>query len=1348
MCWFQRISKRFVPLALLLAYAGCSSSEQPTAEDESTSAAPQQGALAATGVTRGPVDPELARSPIYQGFLEALAKQRASAGISAGAPTSDTLVDYAAKCDAATGIHVPAFNCDLGTEVPEVSSIDTLETNAVVGTGVTGSRSVSGTVQTIVATGADTSATADQLYFSYQTKASGLATAEVKVTGLTNSNALAKAGLMIRDTTAAGAPYAWLAITPGSGLVFQTRTTADTAFASATVTGPALPIWLRLTREDGNVVSAYYSTNDRASWSQIGTDVTVSGLNSAVQIGLAVTSHAATATTATFDKYGSNKVCDNPNVLNQECDAGSRFQVLVQTADAAAVGHCRKNGRRPVGNSQYNDIAVIQYNKANGALCFYQALSQGGIILDGAHVTAPNDPANAFGWLSPTTTHGIKCTGCHDNGGFIRSHYLTQMTTPPNVLPNQGAGFGNLSSPERYVGLDFQNDRSWSITTSSVGAGDTGLPCTTCHRLGVNNLIAFNLTNGGWPNGTGANFANVATASSQAQKNPHSATSPLWMRPGTTSYFAPAYATATIFQNCALGFWGFDTTTRSTTQPEGYQAGNTTDPRTVGCTFTPLGTAYQTPLVDVNIGTTGGTRTESGTTETVTAGGAGIQGTSDQFFFAYQIASGDGTATVKVNSLVNTDPLAKAGLMFRDTTLGTSANVLVGITPTSGATFTNRLTDSGPTNAATPLAGKAAPIWLQLVRSGNTFTASVSTDNVTWTQVAPPVTFASFNSANPLLGLAVTSHNTSATTTAVFDSFTWTPATATTLADASVGTPSTGTRTESGTVESLSSMGGDIYVNADQFQFAFKTLSGDGTALTKVLTQVNTDPYAKAGLMIRDGAATDAVNTFAGMTPSGATFQDRPTIAAATTVFNQTGKVVPIWVRLTRLGSTFMGSTSPDGTTWSQITNPYTFASFNTSALVGLAVSSHTTGTTTTATFDSLTSTSPGFTWTPATANSVMDAAIGTSAGSHTSGASTETITSSGGDIYANADQFFYSFKTLSGDGTAITKVLSQVNTDPYAKAGIMIRDNADPAAVNTFVGITPSGATFQSRPTAGAPTTVFNQTGKAVPIWLRLARSGRTFVGATSPNGTTWTQVTDPVTFAAFNPAALVGLGVSSHNGNTTTAVFDPTVPGISPTGFGWTPATPTTLVDANIGITGGTHTSSGGTETITAAGADIYGASDQFFFSFKTLTGDGTIIARVTGLTAANVYSKAGLMFRDGSGASAANAMVAITPGPASTGKGAEFQYRTPSNPSTTVANFSLGKAPTIWLKIVRTGTTFTGYTAPDSGGVPGTWTSPTGFTFNLTGFGPQALVGLAVTSHAPGVNTTATFTNVTLP
>lgn len=177
-------------------------------------------------------------------------------------------------------------------------------------------------------------------------------------------------------------------------------------------------------------------------------------------------------------------------------------------------------------------------------------------------------------WLSPASTEGIHCTGCHDNGGFIRSKYLAQLTTPPNVLPSTGAGFNNLNTPLAYVGLDFVTNRSWSVTTASA-PGDTGLPCTTCHRLAVNNYHAFGIING-----TAGHFANVATAPTQVAKNPHSPSSPIWMRPGRVFYNAAAEASATRFKNCAVGFWSG--------QLDGFAAGTPTS----GCSFAPLGTTW------------------------------------------------------------------------------------------------------------------------------------------------------------------------------------------------------------------------------------------------------------------------------------------------------------------------------------------------------------------------------------------------------------------------------------------------------------------------------------------------------------------------------------------------------------------------------------------------------------------------------------------------------------------------------------------------------------------------------------------------------------------------------------
>jgi hypothetical protein len=60
------------------------------------------------------------------------------------------------------------------------------------------------------------------------------------------------------------------------------------------------------------------------------------------------------------------------------------------------------------------------------------------------------------------------------------------------------------------------------------------------------------------------------------------------------------------------------------------------------------------------------------------------------------------------------------------------------------------------------------PLYLKLVRSANTFTAYTSSDGVTWTLV-PGSSQTIAMPSSILAGMAVTSHNTGALSTATFD---------------------------------------------------------------------------------------------------------------------------------------------------------------------------------------------------------------------------------------------------------------------------------------------------------------------------------------------------------------------------------------------------------------------------------------------------------------------------------------------------------------------------------------------------------------------------------------------------
>src|SRR5207247_2152544 len=56
----------------------------------------------------------------------------------------------------------------------------------------------------------------------------------------------------------------------------------------------------------------------------------------------------------------------------------------------------------------------------------------------------------------------------------------------------------------------------------------------------------------------------------------------------------------------------------------------------------------------------------------------------------------------------------------------------------------------------------------------------------------------------------------------------------------------------------VSASGVDIFTAPDTFRFLHRTISGDVTLVTRVAGLQNTDPWAKAGLMIRETAAPDA----------------------------------------------------------------------------------------------------------------------------------------------------------------------------------------------------------------------------------------------------------------------------------------------------------------------------------------------------------------------------------------------------------------------------------------------------------------------------------------------------------
>ena len=161
-----------------------------------------------------------------------------------------------------------------------------------------------------------------------------------------------------------------------------------------------------------------------------------------------------------------------------------------------------------------------------------------------------------------------------------------------------------------------------------------------------------------------------------------------------------------------------------------------------------------------------GSYNSSSDTYTVAGGGADIWGSSDQFHFLSQSFTGNGTIIARVESVQNTNVSAKGGVMFRDSTAANAAYAFAWVKPNGNVVFETRSANGASSSYSSTVSGAGFPVWVRLVRSGNQFTASYSTNGTSWTQVGTTQTVTM--ATNAQTGLAVTSHTNGTLCTSVF----------------------------------------------------------------------------------------------------------------------------------------------------------------------------------------------------------------------------------------------------------------------------------------------------------------------------------------------------------------------------------------------------------------------------------------------------------------------------------------------------------------------------------------------------------------------------------------------------
>ena len=181
-----------------------------------------------------------------------------------------------------------------------------------------------------------------------------------------------------------------------------------------------------------------------------------------------------------------------------------------------------------------------------------------------------------------------------------------------------------------------------------------------------------------------------------------------------------------------------------------------------------------------------------------------------------------------------------------------------------------------------------------------------------------------------------------------------------------------------------------------------------------------------------------------------------------------------------------------------------------------------------------------------------------------------------------------------------------------------------------------------------------------------------------------------------------------------------------------------PTSWLDQDVGLVGvaGSASYTGGTFTVKGAGAQIYGTADAFHFVYQPLSGDGTLVARLVSVQGGSVYAAPGVMIRETLNAASTNAETAEWPAYTEI----SFDVRASTGGSTS-ASGTLGVTLPYWVKVTRSGNSFSSYTSSD--GV--NWTQR-GTSQTIT-MAQNVYVGLAVNSGSASALATATFDHVSL-
>ena len=170
---------------------------------------------------------------------------------------------------AATNVYGVSLNSAEASATPPGPVPPPWQTQDIGAVGVAGSSLYAAGVFTVSGAGADIQGTADAFRFDY-ISVTGDCTIIARVASVQNIDAWSKAGVMIRSNLVANAANAFIAVTPGSGVTWQSRSSPGGGTSWNQTGGLNAPYWFKLVRS-GTLFTGYRSP-DGATWTPQGTN--------------------------------------------------------------------------------------------------------------------------------------------------------------------------------------------------------------------------------------------------------------------------------------------------------------------------------------------------------------------------------------------------------------------------------------------------------------------------------------------------------------------------------------------------------------------------------------------------------------------------------------------------------------------------------------------------------------------------------------------------------------------------------------------------------------------------------------------------------------------------------------------------------------------------------------------------------------------------------------------------------------------------------------------------------------------------------------------------------------------